>query len=220
MEVHRVKKISCGSHSEVSSHSRRLQRTFLEKVRVHFLTVPLDMKILGFKLCKLLVLLPSLSRPARVSDRGKVLHLESWQACGCHQDRERAAPGEVDLEQTWVSEYLQILLWLVYMLDHWDVTENMMNKYILKQPHMGFWKQRPEQGLMVPWTLCKKCRMFPKLLLPRSTMNCCITWTGRHRDAQHHDMFDNLQFHKNWAISWWRLCDRVKSSRTIEWLVT
>lgn len=93
-----------------SSRPRRLQRIFQEKASVHFFPVPLDMKILGFTLCELLVLLPPLSRPARVSDWEE--NCCTWKqdkACGRHQDRGRGAPGEVDLKQTGVREYLQIL---------------------------------------------------------------------------------------------------------------
>lgn len=83
---------------------------------MHFFPVPPDMKIFGFKLCVMLVLLPlAVEACQRIRPRGRTVAFGDRTGMWLLSGPRHGAPGEGDLKQTWVTECLQILLWFVLL---------------------------------------------------------------------------------------------------------
>lgn len=110
-----MKVVSCGSRSKLSL-PRRLQRTLLEKVRMHFFPALLDMKILDFKLCELLVLLPPCQGLPEYMTEKKTVAFGHMTGMWLPSEQRHGTPGEVVGQRVFADPFFS---WFcsIYLLD-------------------------------------------------------------------------------------------------------
>lgn len=123
----------CGSHSELYLHPRKLQRIFLEKVRVHFSPSSSGHEDLGFQAVRTVSAASPLSKPARVSgweenccilreDRHVVaIRTETWNT---RWGWPRTDLGQRVFANTFTVGFTLFMCW-INEIQH--VTEHMMN---------------------------------------------------------------------------------------------